>query len=96
MFTRNNDICQMQIWIVIPIGTIKSNSQGKSSQNIYSDAQENLFFVHQCRDLICRKPITFANLSLAILDKILNAANDKLVTQVLCFMFSPLLSNVSH
>lgn len=52
--------------------------------------------MYQRRDLICREPITLTRLSFTILDKILNAANDKLVTQVLCFMFSPLLSNVSH
>lgn len=57
------------------------------------------FSVHQYCDLICGEPISLAALSLTeptILGKILNTANDKLVTQVLCFMFSPLLSNVSH
>ena len=69
----------------------------KGCQNIYSDTyQSPSFSVHQGSDSICRKPITLTSLSFTILSKILNAANDKLVTQVLCFMFSPLLSNVSH
>lgn len=60
-----------------------NHSCSNSTLNIYSNTYQRLLLSVSCTDS-------------TILGEILNTANDKLVTQVLCFMFSPSLSNVSH